>query len=128
MNYNYLIKIDKDLVTEQQDIARYIYDMIKQDKMLDKIDDIKCIKSSDLIDDCRKKINKLGNTTKQKDITTERCEICDNKYEINQFIFKFNICNHTYHKKCIKRIFKQDKKTLCICCNDKYIENIINII
>jgi hypothetical protein len=125
MSYNYLIKIDKDLVSEQEEILKYIYKSIENDR-LEKIQDIKCIRLSDLIYDVRKKINMLGETRRNKKISHERCKICDNKYELNQFIFKFSACNHEYHKKCIKMVFKKDKKTICACCNDKFLEKIIN--
>jgi hypothetical protein len=128
MNYNYLIKIDKDLLNEQEEILKYIHEIIKQDDILCNIDDIKCFKSSELIDECRKNIKILGETKKQTEITIEKCDICENIYKMKEFIFTFKKCNHKYHKKCINKIFKQDKKTICPNCNDKYIENIIDII
>ena len=47
---------------------------------------------------------------------------------MKEFKFTFKKCNHKYHKKCINKMFKQETKTICPHCNDKYIENIIDII
>ena len=53
MSYSYLIKIDKDLVDEKDEILKYIMDQINQDNMLDKINEIKCITNKDLTNICR---------------------------------------------------------------------------
>ena len=66
MAYSYLIKIDKDLNLEKNEIFKYIMDQINQDDMLDKINEIKCMSSKDLTNICRKKLLDLGKNTKQK--------------------------------------------------------------
>jgi hypothetical protein len=90
MSYSYLIKIDKDLLDEKDEILKYIMDQINQDNMLDKINEIKCITNKDLTNICREKICDLGKTIKQKTVSTELCNICNECFNPRQFIFTFN--------------------------------------
>lgn len=130
MSYSYLIKIDKDLFDEKDEILKYIMDQINQDNMLDKINDIKCITSKDLTNICRDKISDLGKITKQKELCSDICTICANNYEEKQFVFSFNACKHKYHKKCINKFLKTTSTNSIICleCKDLYLPNIINIL
>jgi hypothetical protein len=130
MAYSYLIKIDKDLNLEKNEIFKYIMDQINQDDMLDKINEIKCMSSKDLTNICRKKLLDLGKNTKQKQSCIELCSICNNCYEPKQFIFSFNACKHKYHKICINNFLKSVSTNSIICpiCKDSYLPNIINIL
>ena len=129
MSYSYLIKIDKDLLDEKDEILKYIMDQINQDNMLDKINEIKCITNKDLTNICREKICDLGKTIKQKTISTELCNICNECFNPKQFIFTFNACKHRFHKKCINSHLKCNSTgNICNICKDSYLPNIINIV
>jgi hypothetical protein len=129
MSYSYLIKIDKDLAEEKDEILKYIMDQINQDNMLEKINEIKCITSSDLTKICRDKISDIGKTMKQKQKSTdEYCNLCNDLFECKQFVFLFNVCKHKYHKKCINNFLKLNNATICPICKDDYLPNLINII
>ena len=129
MSYSYLIKIDKDLLDEKDEILKYIMDQINQDNMLDKINEVKCITNKDLTNICREKICDLGKTIKQKCISTELCNICNNCFNPKQFVFTFNACKHKFHKKCINSYLKSNSDgVICSVCKDSYLPNIINII
>lgn len=129
MSYSYLIKIDKDLLDEKDEILKYIMDQINQDNMLDKINEIKCITNKDLTKICREKISDLGKTIKQKSISTELCNICNKCFNPKQFIFTFNACKHKFHKKCINSHLKCNSTgNICYVCKDSYLHNIINIV
>ena len=129
MSYSYLIKIDKDLFDEKDEILKYIMDQINQDNMLDKINEIKCITNKDLTNICREKISDLGKTIKQKTISTELCNICNECFNPKQFIFTFNACKHRFHKKCINAHLKCNSDgNICSVCKDSYLPNIINIV
>lgn len=129
MSYSYLIKIDKDLLDEKDEILKYIMDQINQDNMLDKINEIKCITNKDLTNICREKISDLGKTIKQKTISTELCNICNECFNPRQFIFTFNACKHRFHKKCINSHLKCNSTgNICYVCKDSYLPNIINIV
>ena len=129
MSYSYLIKIDKDLLDEKDEILKYIMDQINQDNMLDKINEIKCITNKDLTNICREKICDLGKTIKQKIVSTELCNICNECFNPKQFIFTFNACKHKFHKKCINNHLKCNLNgNICYVCKDSYLPNIINIV
>lgn len=129
MSYSYLIKIDKDLLDEKDEILKYIMDQINQDNMLDKINEIKCITNKDLTNICREKICDLGKTIKQKTVSTELCNICNECFNPRQFIFTFNACKHRFHKKCINSHLKCNSDgNICSVCKDSYLPNIINIV
>ena len=129
MSYSYLIKIDKDLLDEKDEILKYIMDQINQDNMLDKINEIKCITNKDLTNICRSKICDLGKTIKQKTVSTELCNICNQCFNPKQFIFTFNACKHKFHKKCINSHLKCNSTgNICSICKDSYLPNIINIV
>lgn len=131
MSYSYLIKIDKDLAEEKDEILKYIMEQINQDNMLEKINDIKCITSSDLTKLCINKMCDIGKTIKQKETSiTDLCNLCNNVFISKQFVFSFNICKHKYHKKCINHFLKLDSINSIICpiCKDDYLPNLINII
>jgi len=129
MSYSYLIKIDKDLLDEKDEILKYIMDQINQDNMLDKINEIKCITNKDLTNICREKISDLGKTIKQKTISTDLCNICNECFNPRQFIFTFNACKHKFHKKCINLHLKCNSNgNICSVCKDSYLPNIINIV
>ena len=129
MSYSYLIKIDKDLLDEKDEILKYIMDQINQDNMLDKINEIKCITNKDLTNICREKISDLGKTIKQKTVSTELCNICNECFNPRQFIFTFNACKHKFHKKCINNYLKCNSDgNICNICKDSYLPNIINIV
>ena len=129
MSYSYLIKIDKDLIDEKDEILKYIMDQIDQDNMLDKINDIKCISNKDLTNICREKMSDLGKTTKQQCATTDICSLCDGCFEAKQFIFTFNACKHYFHKKCVSNNLKNSTNgIICTKCKESYLPNVINII
>ena len=129
MSYSYLIKIDKDLFDEKDEILKYIMDQINQDNMLDKINEIKCITNKDLTNICREKISDLGKTIKQQTVSTELCNICNESFNPRQFIFTFNACKHRFHKKCINSHLKCNSiGNICNVCKDSYLPNIINIV
>ena len=129
MSYSYLIKIDKDLAEEKDEILKYIMDQINQDNMLEKINEIKCITSSDLNKICRDKISDIGKTTKQKETSIDdKCNLCNDLFECKQFVFSFNVCKHKYHKRCINSFLKLNNATICPICKDDFLPNLINII
>jgi|LauGreSBDMM110SN_4_FD.fasta_scaffold180302_1 hypothetical protein len=129
MSYSYLIKIDKDLINEKDEILKYIMDEINQDNMLDKINDIKCMTNKDLTNICREKISDLGKIIKQKNTSTELCGICNNCFSEKEYIFTFNVCKHRFHKKCVNMYLKSNALgTICYTCKDFYLPNIINIV
>lgn len=129
MSYSYLIKIDKDLAEEKDEILKYIMEQINQDNMLEKINDIKCITSSDLNKICRDKLCDIGKTTKHKDtLMDEHCNLCNDLFKSKQFIYSLNVCKHKYHKKCINNFLKLNNSTICPVCKDDFLPNLINII
>ena len=129
MSFSYLIKIDKDLIDEKDEILKYIMDQINQDNMLDKINEIKCITNKDLTNLCREKICDLGKSIKQKTVSTDLCNICNDCFNPKQFIFTFNACKHKFHKKCINSYLKSNcTGIICSVCKDSYLPNIINIV
>jgi hypothetical protein len=129
MSYSYLIKIDKDLIDEKDEILKYIMDQINQDNMLDKINDIKCISSKDLTNICREKMCDLGKTHKQKCTSTTACSLCEEYFEPKQLIFTFNACKHSFHKKCVSSYLKNcNDGTICSTCKESYLPNVINIV
>jgi hypothetical protein len=129
MSYSYLIKIDKDHINEKDEILKYIMEQIKQDNMIGKINEIKCITNRDLSDICRKKISCIGKIKKQKQNSTDICSLCNKYFESNQFIFTFNACNHSFHKKCINSQLKKiTNQNVCSICKDSYLHNIIDFI
>ena len=50
------------------------------------------------------------------------CHICNDIFKTNNKIFKFNICNHAYHYKCINKWF--DKSHDCPLCLSTIESNI----
>lgn len=129
MSYSYLIKIDKDLIDEKDEILKYILEQINQDNMMDKINEIKCLSNKDLMNLCREKISDLGKTTKQKCKTEDVCKLCDECFNEKQYIFTFNVCKHSFHKKCVSKNLKNSPDgTICFQCKETYLPNIINII
>jgi 4-hydroxy-3-methylbut-2-enyl diphosphate reductase IspH len=125
MSKSYLIKIDNDIIEEKEDILKYILNEVNQDDMINKIDEIKCITKSNIQKICQENINNLGQTIKQKEICNDICKLCNKIYKKNENIFKLNICNHTYHKRCINKLLKTNFN-ICIICNDSYLTNLIN--
>jgi hypothetical protein len=129
MSYSYLIKIDKDLIDEKDEILKYIMEQINQDNMLDKINDIKCITNKDLTNICREKISNLGKIQKQKLTSTDVCGICNECFSAKQYVFTFNACKHQFHKKCLNMYLKSNELgSICFICKDSYLPNIINIV
>ena len=128
MSYTYLIKIDKEIIEENDTILKYIMDQINQDNMVDKINEIKCVSSKDIVKTCREKILELGKINKQKELCIDTCTLCLETFNIKQFIFKFNACKHQYHKKCINKFLKRTVNIICPCCKELYLHNIVSII
>lgn len=56
-----------------------------------------------------------------KDKTELCCIICQNTIKPNHVIRNLPLCNHIFHKRCIDKWFKQDKKNMkCPICRKKH--------
>lgn len=124
MSNSYLIKIDSDIHQEKDEIFKYIIDNVD----INTVDEIKCITSVELGLICKTKMKELGQTFKQKELSTERCKVCDGNFNVREVIFSFNECAHKFHKKCMTKHFKTCKTDICPCCKDKHLENVFNLI
>jgi hypothetical protein len=128
MSYSYLIKIDKEFTHEKDEILKYIMEQINEDNMLEKINYVKCITNKDVSDICRKKISCIGQIIKQKQDSADICTLCEQCYKSKQYIFTFNACKHSFHKKCVNTYLKKSKDSnICSICKDLFLPNIINI-
>lgn len=121
---SYLINIDNDSSQEKDEILNYILTNID----INTINDIKCINVNDLGIICKKKIKELGKTFKQKEITIDKCQVCELPFNMREVLFSFSECGHTFHKKCMTKHFKTCKTNICPCCKDKHFEHVFNLI
>ena len=48
------------------------------------------------------------------------CAICHDNYKLNEFKRELNICQHTFHKKCIDKWFLNNKNLECPLCRQSY--------
>ena len=124
MSDSYFIKIDNDPHQEKDEILNYILNNVD----IQTIEEIKCINADELGLMCKNKIRELGSIYKQKEVTDEICQVCEDNFKIREVIFSFNNCEHKFHKKCMNKYLKSCKTNICPCCKDKYLENIINLI
>jgi hypothetical protein len=108
----YFINVPKDFSNIED-----IMNKIKNEYGIEEIDmnDIKCIKKSDLI-----KQNNIKQIKTYKTKEIRQCDYCNKEIKFNKLCKKL-ICNHVYHIKCLKKVLNENIYMNCNKCNTENI-------